>query len=123
MLSSAHRLTHHSEFTAVMRSGKRAGRPRVVVHALTAGDTVLGWGDPARVGLIVSKAVGGSVVRHRVSRKLRHVMRDVVPSLPPGTFVVLRALAAAATATSGELEADVSAALRKLGFPRTPDSA
>jgi ribonuclease P protein component len=50
-------------------------------------------------------------------------MRDVVPSLPPGTFVVLRALAAAATATSDELEADVSAALRKLGFPRTPDSA
>jgi len=72
---------------------------------------------------VVSKSVGGSVVRHRVSRKLRHVMRDVVPSLPPGTLLVLRALSVAATATSGELEADISAALHKLGFLRTSDSA
>lgn len=123
MLPSAYRLTQHNDFSAVLRSGKRAGRSRVVVHALPAGETGLERGHPARVGLVVSKSVGGSVVRHRVSRKLRHVMRDVVPSLPPGTLLVLRALSVAATATSGELEADISAALHKLGFLRTCDSA
>jgi ribonuclease P protein component len=67
------------------------------------------------VGLVVSKAVGNAVVRHRVSRRLRHVVGPLVPRLATGTAVVLRALPAAATATSAELAADVGSALRRLG--------
>lgn len=121
MLPAAHRLSHRSEFSAVMRGGRRAGRSRLVVHALRRGDESEQL--PSRVGLVVSKAVGGSVVRHRVSRKLRHVMQPVVTSLPPGTDVVLRAHPAAATASSSELEQDVRAGLRKLGFPLAPTTA
>ncbi len=117
MLSSAHRLTRHSEFSAVLRSGKRAGRPRVVIHALVAAESAHEWDAPARVGLIVSRSVGGSVVRHGVSRKLRHVMRPIAPVLPAGSLVVLRALATAASATSAELEGDIRSGLRKLGLP------
>ena len=68
----------------------------------------------ARVGLIVSKAVGSAVVRHHVSRRLRAVMAPLVPLLPGGVAVVLRALPAAATASSAELAADVVSALRRL---------
>ena len=31
---------------------------------------------PARVGFVVSKAVGNAVIRNRVKRRLRHLMRD-----------------------------------------------
>jgi ribonuclease P protein component len=67
------------------------------------------------VGFIVSSAVGGSVVRHRVTRQLRHIMWQQLESLPEGMRVVVRALPAAATATSVELETDVVKALKRLG--------
>jgi len=125
VLAPAHRLTRHREFVAVMRSGARAGRTRVVVHTLRNPPLALDKiGAPStRVGLIVSKSVGGSVVRHSVSRKLRHVMRGFVPVLPDGTQVVLRALPPAATSSSAELEVDIRSALRKLGFPASSRAA
>ncbi|WP_243790642.1 ribonuclease P protein component [Saccharopolyspora gloriosae] len=71
-------------------------------------------GEPARVGFVVSKAVGNAVLRHRVTRRLRHLMRDRLPLLPAGTLVVVRALPPAANAPSRELGSDLDAALRKL---------
>lgn len=67
-----------------------------------------------RVGFVVSKAVGSAVVRHRVSRRLRHLMRERLHVLPAGTLVVVRALPPAAHADSSDLGADLDAALRKL---------
>jgi ribonuclease P protein component len=67
-----------------------------------------------RVGFVVSKAVGNSVVRHRVSRRLRHLMRDRLGTLPTGCSLVVRALPAAAAASSAELGIDLDAALRRL---------
>jgi ribonuclease P protein component len=67
---------------------------------------------------VVSKAVGGSVVRHRVVRRLRHLVQPRLAGLPSDLGVVVRALPPAATATSAELALDLdgalSAALRKL---------
>jgi ribonuclease P protein component len=68
----------------------------------------------ARVGFVVSKAVGNSVVRHRVSRRLRHLMADRLGTLPPGCTLVVRALPASAEASSGELGADLDGALSRL---------
>ncbi|RCW47232.1 ribonuclease P protein component [Halopolyspora algeriensis] len=74
-------------------------------------------GEPTRVGFVVSKAVGNAVVRHRVARRLRHLMRDRLAGLPPGTLVVVRALPPAARANSRELGKDLDAAFRKLQLP------
>lgn len=63
---------------------------------------------------MVSKAVGNSVVRHRVSRRLRALMASRVSGLPDGTDVVLRAKPAAATTDRAELTADLDAALAKV---------
>lgn len=71
-------------------------------------------GIPPQVGLAVSKAVGGSVVRHRVARKLRHVVADHVEQLPDGCSMVVRALPAAASATSAELEDDFTTLLTRV---------
>lgn len=118
MLPAANRLTRSQDFSLVVRRGRRAGRSRLVVHALFAGadapSTAQPTLDPSKVGFVVSKAVGNSVVRHRVSRKLRHLVRDRLSGLPTGTSLVVRALAPAAAASSAELGDDFDAALRRL---------
>ena len=81
-----------------------------------------------RAGFVVSKAVGGSVVRHRVTRRLRHLVRPRLAELPENARVVIRALPPSATASSAELAEDLDSglrsALRKLGRgpaePRRP---
>jgi ribonuclease P protein component len=77
--------------------------------------------SPTQVGFVVSKAVGNAVVRHRVTRQLRHLMRDRLPLLPAGTLVVVRALPPAAAASSRELGLDLDAALRKLRVLESAD--
>ncbi|TKG73327.1 ribonuclease P protein component [Prauserella endophytica] len=110
MLPVNARLRRSEEFRAVMRGGARAGRRRLVLHALA------GSGGQSKAGLVVSKAVGNSVVRHRVSRRLRHLLADRLGTLPAGSALVVRALPAAATATSAELGSDLDAALRRLSL-------
>ena len=71
-----------------------------------------------RVGFVVSKAVGNSVVRHRVTRRLRHVLRDRLGTVRPGCTLVVRALPPAASAASADLGSDIDAALRRLRLGR-----
>ena len=66
----------------------------------------------ARAGFVVSKAVGNAVVRHRVARRLRHLVADRVDTLPSGALLVVRALPPAAAADSAELGGDLDSALR-----------
>ena len=108
MLPAAHRLRVSGDFTLVQRRGTRISRPTFILSALLRPEI------PTRVGLSVGKAVGNSVTRHSVSRKLRHVASPHLTEVPPGTHMVLRALPAAASATSEVLEADLVAALAEL---------
>lgn len=101
----------------VLRRGSRAGRRRLVVHALTTDPSGAADVPPvARAGFVVSKAVGNSVVRHRVTRRLRHLVSARLGTLPPGSALVVRALPPSASASSAELGADLDAALRRLGL-------
>lgn len=96
----------------VMRGGVKAGRRTLVVHALKPSAAVTS--TDTRIGFIVSKAVGNSVVRHRVTRQLRHLARDRLRTFPTGATLVVRALPAARQASSGDLGKDLDSALRKL---------
>ena len=116
MLPPEHRLRSTSLFGETVRRGKKKGTRTVVVYLYVQGGTFTGG---PRMGLVVSKAVGNAVTRHAVSRRLRHVTASVLQdpqdaTLEPGACLVLRALPAAATASSKELEADVRRALRRL---------
>lgn len=119
MLPAQHRLTRGHEFALALRHGVRAGRSGLVVHlaaprAAGADDPLadLRPTDPVRVGFVVSRAVGGSVVRHRVQRRLRHLVLPLLPDLPGGSLVVVRALPASAGRTSAELGAELEPAVR-----------
>ncbi|MGI8679581.1 MAG: ribonuclease P protein component [Jatrophihabitans sp.] len=110
MLPAANRMRRSAEFTSVVRSGVRARRGRLVVHHRSG----LEPAAAARIGLVVSKAVGNSVVRHRVSRRLRAQLAERLVLLPAGSGTVVRALPAAGDATSAQLAADLDAALARV---------
>lgn len=108
MLDRRHRLTSSAGFAEATRRGRRAGSRTLVVH-LVAADTA----EP-QVGVVVSRAVGGAVVRNRVKRRLRHLARARLGLLPRSTMVV-RALPPAADASSARLAGDLDSALTRLG--------
>jgi ribonuclease P protein component len=118
VLAADQRLRHRDAFRRTVRSGRRAGGPALVVHLL-AGDA-----DPAlsssadsspRVGLVVSRAVGSSVVRNLVKRRLRHVVKNHLTELPRSSTLVVRALPASAALSSAELDAELARCLRRVG--------
>lgn len=135
VLSKALRVTRPAEFTSVLRTGRRVGTKLFALHLLAP--ALSGSVDdrpgspgpsgpspvevnphhgirPARVGFVVSAAVGNSVVRHRVTRQLREQMRPLLGDLPAGTAVVVRAFAASASASSAQLGHDLRIALTRV---------
>jgi ribonuclease P protein component len=110
MLPAGARMRRSADFTAAMHAGSRAGRPLVSGHLLVRGDDP----QPPLVGFVVSKKVGSAVVRNRVRRRLRHLMRGYLRSLPGGSLLVLRAAPGAAGACQADLAADVGLVLRVL---------
>ena len=114
LLSAAARLTRREDFETAVRQGRRAACGSIVVHLARAGAGGAAALVGPRVGFVVGRAVGGSVVRHRVQRRLRHLMRGRLASLPAGALVVVRALPASAGASSAALGDDLDGALRRL---------
>ena len=71
----------------------------------------------ARAGFVVGRAVGNSVVRHRVTRRLRELVRAELHRLPPTADLVVRARPEAGDADSAALRRDLAAGLDRL-LPR-----
>ncbi len=111
MLPRAHRLTDAESFRAAVRSGRRASSRTVVVHLLVEKIDPAGTGP--RAGFVVSKAVGNAMTRNHVQRRLRHLVREQLDSLPASAALVVRALPASAGATSAELRADLARCLEQ----------
>lgn len=112
MLPAVHRLRASSDFATVTRQGHRVRCGDLVVYLLLGGNS--GVQTPSRVGLVVGKSVGGSVVRHQVSRRLRAQLAARVLVLPAGSRLVVRALPGTAARRSVELGRDLDRALAKL---------
>lgn len=108
MLPAVHRLRSAAQFRATTRGGSKAARRSVVAYVLLP-TTAEPAQSGAVAGLIVSRAVGGSVARHRAARRLRSSVANILPGLPGGTSVVLRALPGAAE--DPELPAQVVGAI------------
>lgn len=106
MLPAALRLRRSEEFARTIRTGARAGRTTLVVHCAVD----VPHPEP-HIGFVVSKAVGGAVVRNQVRRRLRGAVLEQHGALPAGVDVVVRALPPAATATYADLSGDLRSAL------------
>jgi len=93
VLPARHRLRSSADFAAVFRGARGAGGSRLgsrfmVVHI---NSTDARAGQPPRIGLVVSKAVGNAVVRNRTKRILRALVSTRIGQLPDGVDVVIRA--------------------------------
>lgn len=126
MLPAANRLRHSGEFANAVRRGRRVGRGVVVVH-LTVQPNIAKPGSPVlpgfrasapKAGFVVSKAVGGAVVRNKVKRRLRHLVAARLSAYPDGTTLVVRALPGAAEKDYHGLGQDLDAALTTASRPR-----
>jgi len=110
VLPAQYRMTRSAEFGVTVSRGIKAAQPDLVLY--TRADKA---GDPGpRIGLVVSKAVGNAVQRHRVSRRLRHAARTILPELDPEDRVVIRALPSSRNAISPRLEQELRTALQKI---------
>ena len=110
MLPSSNRLTAAEDFRQTVRRGRRSGGPLVVVH-LVVPNVDKATSEPVKVGFVVAKSVGQAVTRNRVKRRLRHLMRERISSLPSGSLLVVRALPGAADATWRDLAAELDRCL------------
>lgn len=98
------RLHPRSRVRATIRSGRRVRSGSVVLHHRSDGR------EP-QVAVVVGRALGGSVQRHRRQRQLRHIVADLWHDLPGGALVV-RALSGPGDAAV--LRRDLVRALERL---------
>ena len=121
MLSPKNRMRSSAEFGSVMRGGRRSSQSALGVAYLPPRSGTAET-EPPRIGFVVSKAVGGAVVRKRVQRRLRHLMRSRSTVLPNGSLLVVRARPEAATARYEELAAQLDSAIAAAMRPRGTSS-
>ena len=73
--------------------------------------------EPARVGFVVTTALGPAVRRNRVKRRLRALMASRLSGVPAGALLVVRATPQASAASFEELAADLDRCLSRVGLP------
>jgi ribonuclease P protein component len=81
-----HRLSRSRDFDAVYRKGKSVSTRFLVLYSFPCPDEA--EREP-RLGLAVSRKVGGAVERNRVKRVLRAAFDELAASLPRGHDYVL----------------------------------
>lgn len=109
------RLLRSVEFRKVYEQGRRRSLDFLLAFALRTGNSV------SRIGLTVPRAVGNSVERNRVKRRLREVVRRCLPELGPGWDIVFNARQSATRADYQAFEHTVGKFLESLraGQPGT----
>jgi ribonuclease P protein component len=109
MLPSEVRLRKSLEISQTLKAGKRYPAKFLVFH-IAPGKT-----SQTRFAFAVGKNVGNSVVRHKVVRRLRHLVMANYVKFPTSSDVVVRALPGIETTSPQELQNNFDQALAKVG--------
>ena len=105
-------LKRNCQFRAVYSGGKSCADRYLVLYALK-NDT-----DKNKLGISVSRKVGGSVTRNHVKRLIREVYRLTEDLVLPGSDLVFVARSPAGDAEFIDIKLSVNSLLRKLRLLR-----
>jgi ribonuclease P protein component len=108
LLTKANRVVRADDFRTTVRGGRRVGTPNALIYVVPRSVD-----EASRFGFIVSKSVGNSVVRNRVTRRLRAIGREAVDLQPSGRDVVIRALSGASEASWSTLHSEILGGLER----------
>jgi ribonuclease P protein component len=86
VLKRRHRLSRSRDFDAVYRHGRSTATRYLVLYSFPREDPD---DEGARLGLAVSRQLGGAVERNRLKRRLRAAFGEVADSLPADHDYVL----------------------------------
>lgn len=105
MLPNSARIKSSSDFARVTKSGRRTTTDSLIAYLLlnqsnsgsspssnSKSNSNSKKDDNPKLGLIISKSVGNSVVRHRIARQIRHASFNYLSLLPTGSLLVIRAM-------------------------------
>src|SRR4051812_27083585 len=87
--SRRRRLSRSAEFERVYRQGRSKGNRFLVLYAFPREDASRASDEGPRLGLSVSKRIGGAVDRNRVKRVLREAFWEEANRLPGGNDYVV----------------------------------
>jgi len=86
-VNKRHRLSRSADFERVYRQGKSvAGRYAILYYFDQPEETA---GNGPRLGVSVSRKVGGAVVRNRVKRTVKEIFRQHQEEMAPGYDYVI----------------------------------
>jgi ribonuclease P protein component len=107
--SSRGRLSRSAEFERVYRQGRSTANRHLVLYAFPNAAA-----ERPRLGLSVSRKVGGAVERNRVKRLLREAFAGAADELSPGQDIVVVARPQARELAEREGLAGIDASLTEL---------
>jgi ribonuclease P protein component len=114
MAQKRRRLSRSAEFERVYRQGRSKGNRFLVLYAFPRDDEAPREDDGPRLGLSVSRRVGGAVDRNRVKRVLREAFWAEAERLPDTSDYVVVARPDARELAEREGLAGVQGALAEL---------
>ena len=115
-LGRASRLKQARDFVRLRGAGQRTANGCLIANWLP-----LPGGTRSRLGVVVSKKVGGSVVRSRAKRLLREAFRLHQHELTQPVDLVLVARQSIVGDSFADVERDFLATLRRIGLLKTAE--
>jgi ribonuclease P protein component len=115
MLPQSQRLRSNQQFQLVYRRGRSWAHPLAALHVAR---------QPCnkRLGISVSKKVGGAVERNRVRRRIREILRAQLPCWKDGFDAIVVARPDAAKASFAELARALQELAQRARLVREPEA-
>lgn len=107
MLSKKYRMKKNSQFDYIFKNGKTIKNSKLLIFYSTCKSKL------PKIGIVVSKKIGNSVVRNKVKRLLRESIRSIMNSLVTNNNYIFVARSGIETLSKNEIQSIICSMLKK----------